>query len=296
VASLIDRQENLSVALIIIVLASAVAVIVVIFVWNSRLEQTVRARTAELSAANEQLLTHDRLQKEFINIAAHELRTPIQPLLGVAEMLEHQFKDDARQEITISKPEVDMIMRNASRLANLSAGILEVSRIESNTLKLTREPIDLKAKLETIVHDMQSILPPERNIKLRIESRGVGSNQPVLVTADRERLYEVISNLLSNAIKFTPVGEITVILEPGENEAEVAVKVVDTGRGIDPEMLPRLFTKFATNSEMGTGLGLYIAKSIIEAHGGKIWAKNNDDGKGATFAFSLPIIQAPTLE
>jgi signal transduction histidine kinase len=211
-------------------------------------------------------------------------------------MLEHQFKDDGKQEITISKPEVDMIMRNASRLANLSAGILEVSRIESNTLRLTKEPIDLKAKLEAIVHDMQTILPPERNVKLRLETRALTANRPVLVSADRERLYEVISNLLSNAIKFTPAGEINVILEPGDNEADIAVKVVDSGKGIDREILPRLFTKFATNSEMGTGLGLYIAKSIIEAHGGKIWAKNNDDGKGATFAFSLPLIQAPTVE
>ncbi|MGI0026081.1 MAG: sensor histidine kinase, partial [Nitrososphaera sp.] len=251
----------------------------------------VRDRTAELSSANEQLTAHDRLQQEFINIAAHELRTPVQPLLGVAEVLESQFANGNKKEISITKPEVDMLLRNARRLLNLSAGILEVSRIESNSLRLIKEPIDLKLKIETIVHDMQSYLPAERNIKLRIENRLVPATEPVLVSADSERMFEVVSNLLSNAIKFTAIGEIVTVLENGE-ENSVVVSIKDSGKGIAQDIEPRLFTKFATNSATGTGLGLFIAKSIVEAHGGKIWAKNNEGESGATFSFSLPLIQS----
>jgi signal transduction histidine kinase len=240
-------------------------------------------------------MTHDKLQKEFINIAAHELRTPVQPLLGVAEMLEHQFDDGKRKEITITKPEVDMLLRNARRLLNLSSGLLEVSRIESNTLKLAKEPLDIKVKIETVVHDMQSILSPERNLKLRMENTAGPSHEPLLVNADRERIFEVISNLLANAIKFTPDGEIVIMLERGD-ENSIIVNIKDSGRGIDQDILPRLFTKFATNSETGTGLGLFISKSIIEAHGGKIWAKNNEGKRGATFSFSLPLIQSAKIE
>jgi signal transduction histidine kinase len=240
------------------------------------------------------MAAHDKLQTEFINIAAHELRTPVQPLLGIAEMLEHQF-DGGRKEIAVTKPEVDMLVRNARRLLNLSSGILEVSRIESNNLKLNREPIDIKSKLETIVQDMQSFLPAERNIKLRIESMVVPANHPVMVDGDRDRLFEVISNLLSNAIKFTPSGEILVTIETDDRDF-ITVSIKDSGRGIAEEIMPRLFTKFATNSETGTGLGLFIAKSIVEAHGGKIWAKNNEREKGATFSFSLPLIQSPKAE
>jgi signal transduction histidine kinase len=294
VAPIIAQQENLSISLMVIVAAAALSAILVIFGWNKRLEETVRERTTELRAANERMAAHDRLQREFINIAAHELRTPVQPLLGIAEMLEHQF-EDGRKEITVTKPEVDMLLRNARRLLNLSSGILEVSRIESNSLKLSKETLDLRAKIETIVHDMQSFLPPERNIKLRIENKITPASEPVLVNADRDRIFEVISNLLSNAIKFTSSGEIAVILERGEKDS-VVVHVKDSGKGIDEEIVPRLFTKFATNSETGTGLGLFIAKSIVEAHGGKIWAMNNDGERGATFSFSLPLIQSAKAE
>jgi signal transduction histidine kinase len=276
--------------------AASLGAIIIIFTWNKRLERVVNDRTSELRSANEQLLTNDRLQKEFINIAAHELRTPVQPLLGVAEMLENQFKGDQRKEISITKPGVDMLLRNARRLLNLSTGLLEVSRIESNTLRINKEPVDLKQKIETVVYDMQSILPPERNIKLRVEDRTeLGGDDPLMVSADRERLFEVITNLLSNAIKYSKDGEISVILERG-NDDFIVVSVKDGGRGIDQDMLPRLFTKFATNSETGTGLGLFIAKSIVEAHGGKIWATNNDEGKGATFAFSLPLMKSAKAE
>ena len=124
------------------------------------------------------------------------------------------------------------------------------------------------------------------------------SNFDLMVEADRDRIDQAVSNLLNNAIKFTSKkgGTISVIAEKrngskNDNQGEVVVNVVDTGEGIHHEMIPRLFTKFASKSNSGTGLGLYISKSIVESHGGRIWAENNPDGKGATFSFSLPIIQ-----
>ena len=124
------------------------------------------------------------------------------------------------------------------------------------------------------------------------------SNFDLMVEADRDRIDQAVSNLLNNAIKFTSKkgGTISVIAEKRngskiDNQGEVVVNVVDTGEGIHHEMIPRLFTKFASESNSGTGLGLYISKSIVESHGGRIWAENNPDGKGATFSFSLPIIQ-----
>jgi signal transduction histidine kinase len=228
----------------------------------------------------------DRLKDEFINIAAHELRTPIQPLIGMAEMLDEQLKLEHKSEIVIGKAEVDMISRNARRLLNLSSDILQVSRIESKTMKLNKEPIDLAQKIENVVNDMRTIIPVGKRIMIRSE---INSKNNVTVNGDRERIFEVLSNLITNAIKFTEEGEIVVSLE--EKDGQAIVRVKDTGTGIAAEIYPKLFTKFTTKSDKGTGLGLFITKSIIEVHGGKIWAENNS-GKGATFTFSLPLLHS----
>jgi signal transduction histidine kinase len=177
-----------------------------------------------------------------------------------------------------------MITRNAKRLLNLSSDILEVSRIESNTLQLSKEPIDLTQKIKVILDDMRSVIPAEKCVKLRFEPK---SSKAVMIDVDRERIFQVISNLLSNAIKFTDEGEVVVELE--EKDGQAIVHVRDSGHGIAPDIYPKLFTKFATKSDRGTGLGLYVAKNIAEAHGGSIWAVNNCDGKGATFTFKLPL-------
>jgi signal transduction histidine kinase len=111
----------------------------------------------------------------------------------------------------------------------------------------------------------------------------------IIVEGDKARVSQVVSNLLANATKFTKEGNISIISE--KDDGNVIIRVKDTGTGVDSNIFPRLFTKFATKSDTGTGLGLFISKSIVEAHGGKIWAENNSDGKGATFSFILPINQ-----
>jgi signal transduction histidine kinase len=297
VTSVIAQQQLISVIETATIAAIAIGIAFIVISWNKNLARTVKEKTAELKTANDNLAQalekserSEKLQKEFINIAAHELRTPIQPLLGVAEILEGQFGSE-KAEILVSRAEVDMIIRNAKRLERLSSDILQVSRIESESLVLHKESTDLGDKVRTVVQDEQKRIPSDKPVKLIYDQQVDGS---ILAEIDRARVYEVLSNLISNAIKFTDSGTITVRCERREQEAVISVS--DTGVGIDSLVLPRLFTKFATSSDSGTGLGLFISKSIVEAHGGRIWAYNNEGGKGATFTFALPALTTPSTK
>ena len=227
-----------------------------------------------------QLEAHDKLQREFINIASHEMKTPTQAILGYSELLETDPQNNT--EIIAS------LKRNASRLQRLTNDILEVSRIESQTLKLNKEKVNINEKIREIIDDVRSQVQNPNDLQIIFSE----TKRPVHLQADKTRLYQVIANLLTNAIKFTNVGTITVSAEVNDNNNELIVKVKDSGEGIHSDIMPRLFTKFATKSNVGTGLGLYISKNIIEAHGGRIWAENNRDGKGANFTFSLPLSPA----
>jgi signal transduction histidine kinase len=144
----------------------------------------------------------------------------------------------------------------------------------------------LNENIENVLKDVKSFVADHKQIETMFDSN---TAEPVLIEADKGRLFQVLSNLLKNAIKFTSEGTIRVTLE--ERDGQAMVQVIDTGRGIDSEIFPKLFTKFVTKSDQGTGLGLYLSKGIIEAHGGKIWAENNKNGKGATFIFTLPLEQ-----
>ena len=232
----------------------------------------------------EQLKSHDKMKQEFMDIAAHELRTPIQPILGLAQILKDQITDSAQTKF------LDIILRNAKRLEQLQEGMLDVTRIEGGSMKINKQSFNLNELIFRILQDFSIQLKDDTRIKLNYRSDG-----DVWVNADKNRIIQVISNLLDNAIKFTKAGTILVELAIRKNEKKIAdnnqviVSIKDEGPGIDPSIMPKLFTKFASKSEKGTGLGLFISKSIIEAHGGKMGAENNADGKGATFAFTLPI-------
>jgi two-component system, OmpR family, sensor histidine kinase VicK len=233
----------------------------------------------ELRDLYEQLKAHDKLQKEFINIAAHELRTPIQPILGLAEVLSSK-KGSIEQYNEL----IDAIIRNARRLQRLTEDILDVTRIESNLLTLNKQQFNLKDIITNTINDI--IVKKDfksKNIQLLYEPKDI------FVEADRSRLTQVISNLLSNSVKFTIKGIIKITTKI-KDDKNVILSIKDTGSGINSEIFPRLFSKFATKSDIGTGLGLFITKSIVEAHGGKISAENNAEGKGATFVLVLPVI------
>jgi signal transduction histidine kinase len=272
-------------ALLAISTAAAIILIVFLIKWNSNLDSEVKRRTRELEAANEQLKVQENMQKEFINIAAHELRTPTQSITGYSELL----AADPDNGLKYANP----ILRNAKKLQRLSEDILDVTRIESQSLKLNKEKFDLNDVMSSIVGDHRSLLiDNENNININIQYEP----KSIIVNADKGRISQVISNLLSNAIKFTATknrgkkGTISVTAQV-KKDSEVVISVIDTGQGIDPEILPRLFGKFVTKSSTsGTGLGLFISKNIVEAHGGKIWVEKNVDGKGVTFSFTLPLI------
>jgi signal transduction histidine kinase len=314
---------------------AAISVLIIILIkWTSSLDTEVKRRTMELdesnkqlALANEQLTMHDKMQKEFINVAAHELKTPIQPIISLAEHLkstrrqgswgadmygmpgEAQLQKKQQQQDEL----IDVIIRNARRLRRLAENILDVTKIETRSLFIKKERFNLNNFMLSIITDFRNQLAKEnRDVKLEFISNGTSvedeTTDEIFVDADKDRISQVILNLLNNAIKSTKAGAITVVVNSikkcirgdGANSEEVIVTIKDTGSGVDPEILPRLFTKFATKSQSGTGLGLFISKNIIESHGGKIWLgdangenNNNNNGvggnNGATFSFSLPI-------
>jgi signal transduction histidine kinase len=298
--------------------AAVVVLIVFLIKWSSSLDIEVRRRTSELNDSNERLaLAIDRLkiqekmQKEFINVAAHELRTPIQPILGLSEILRSRLTKGKEWQ---GHDLLDIIIRNAKRLQRLAEDILDVTRIESQSLKLKKEQFDLNQIVSQTVEDhrnqISSSYQDSANNDTHIRIVFVPDKDEILIEADKSRISQVISNLLSNAIKFTKLEKtedtkistrennpktISITLSKDDRQKEAVVSIRDSGIGIDSEIIPRLFSKFATKSFEGTGLGLFISKSIIEAHGGRIWAENNESNgycDGATFRFTLGLSQA----
>ena len=219
------------------------------------------------------------MQKEFINVASHEIKTPIQAILTSSELF--QTYPEKQDELLKS------IERNAIRLQRLAKDLLDVTKIESQSLKLNKEIFNLNDVISTLIEDYKNII--EKDGKHNIKLIHTTTKENLLVEADKGRIMDVVSNLLSNAIKFTKEGEIFVYSEQNDNNDYVLVTVKDSGEGIDPEILPKMFSKFITKSFDGLGLGLYISKNIIEAHGGKMWAENNNKESGAIISFTLPI-------
>jgi signal transduction histidine kinase len=280
VGSLIDRQRDFNLIVIGSIGAFAVGIAYLVLIWNRRLSGIVKSKTAELEQANkslqealEQLKDHDRMQREFINVAAHELRTPTQAIIGYSDLF--YLRPESKEEA------IKAIARNAERLERLTHDILDVTRIEGHRLDLNKEKFDISEVVASAIEDTKRRVDDMGSIKFQYTPR------KIVVEADRTRISQVVSNLLGNAVKFTKQGMVYISADIKDGQAIVSVK--DDGAGLDPEIMSRLFTKFTSKSQTGTGLGLFISKSIIEAHGGRIWAENNKDSKGATFTFRVPL-------
>lgn len=300
--------------------------------YVSKVKEQLENSNNQLIESNQKLNLNSELQHEFINLAAHELRTPTQAIIGYGEMIEeHPDKSSDNQNY------LKAIVRNANRLGKLVEDLLNVARIESNNMVLDKEKTSLEDLINTVVQDFRIHLEKEKKTKDKeIDSKN--DKKPLIkdiqittslntndsgnkdyqggfeVTVDRSKIVQAISNIINNSLnsissnrknRETNVDRIHITLSKIVNNGqgktngtisskqekanEVIVSIKDTGKGIDLEIFPRLFTKFATNSSSGTGLGLYLTKSIVEAHGGKIWAENNQNKMGATFRFTLPV-------
>ena len=251
---------------------------------NERLRESNELLTIQYGKVKES----EKMQKEFINTAAHELRNPIQPILGLTEAIYSNVKDEKQLEI------LEIIIRNAQRLKRLTDNLLDITKIESQSLMLNKEKFNLNILISEVLKDYVGKQKNQQKVKIVYD---FNHKEDIIIEADRDRLVQVIHNLLDNALKFTTYNQqmIFVIIgkkNEGKEEEEVIVSVKDTGEGISNKILSKLFTKFATSdSTTGTGLGLYICKNIIEAHGGRIWAENNSGEKGAIFSFTLPIAE-----
>jgi signal transduction histidine kinase len=301
-AALISQDRTLGLFLLLGIAGLSAAAGVIVIGWNKRLDETVKARTVDLTAANERLSAYAKAQTDFVNIAAHELRTPTQSIVGYAEILEGAAPTAIQSGSQTSAPgasgkmegsdvrlAVESILRNARRLKKLTDDILSASRIETHTLALTRETFDLNALVRSAIVEAQNLQkansPSEsENAKIVFKPE----TPELAVGADSTKINEVISNLLSNAVKFSNPGG-TIVVSTATKNGEAVVSVKDNGTGISSQIMPNLFNKFATNSSSGTGLGLFISKKLVEAHGGRMWARNNEQEKGSTFTFTLPI-------
>lgn len=248
-------------------------------IWRQAdLYESLREANRNLIYSYQKLEEHDAMEKEFINLAAHELRTPSQSIIGYSEMLKDLPERNKQYEEAIS--------RNAERLYSLVTNMLSIARIESQTMKLNKIIFDLNVKIENVIRDVSQQIELRKADKVRIDFRPSGK---INIIADKEKIFQVFANLLNNAIKFTNEGTINISVKEKEKTNEAVVTIKDSGSGIDPEIIPHLFSKFKTKSEKGLGLGLYISKNIVEAHHGKIEAHNNPNSEGATFVVTLPL-------
>jgi signal transduction histidine kinase len=256
----------------------------------AKVNKKLAAKNKELVLVNIQIKHQNEAQQEFINIAAHELRTPIMPILGIAEMLDVEYQEQNKQEILVDKRHNETIFRNARRLERLAENILDVSKIKDNKLKLYIEEFVLNDIIMNAIDDVLISAADNKRVTVCNKTKILyNPREPIYIKADKDRISQVIYNLLNNAFKFTEGG--TIIIDVQNSTDSVVVLVKDTGIGIAPEIQPKLYNKFVTDSCQGMGLGLYISKNIIEKHGGRVWAANNANGeKGATFGFRLPLI------
>ena len=230
----------------------------------------------EIKKSYEKIQRHDKMQKEFIDIAAHELRTPLQPIIGITTILKDEIQSKRHKEL------LDVVFRNTERLKKLSEEILDVTRIESDSFNLNKEHFRIKEK---ILHILDNYKNNSETKNIKFEYNFPQEDDDFIIYADKTRISQVISNLICNSLKFISKekgeeGIISLSVEKRNNDNDVnngmvIISIKDNGKGINLDILPRLFTKFASKSFQGTGLGLYISKNIIKAHGGTIWAENN---------------------
>lgn len=292
---IITKERYQMLSLIIGIIGSVSIMVLLLSRFNTILNNEIQKRTNELEeankklvSANEHLKVNDQLQKEFIHTAAHELRTPVQSILGFSQLL---FKKEGNSESF--REYIKIINRNSMRLKMLINRVLDITQLDSNTFDLKKERFEFIEFLSEIINEYKnetkgkSLIKNDIQISIRLHPK---KDQKLWIYADKLLIHQVMTNLIDNAIEFSTKGG-RIIIEVFEDNVkkEINIKIIDSGIGINQEILPILFNKFVSRSSKGTGLGLYLSKKIIEEHGGRIWAQNNPDKPGATFFISLPV-------
>ena len=257
---------------------------------NKRLVEVTRRLThsnKELRLVNQRTKEYDSLNAELINKAAHEIRTPIHNILGYSELLLMELENDTTKSHPASKNQsIQAIFRNANRLQMLTEGILNIARIERKTLKLNKKQINLIAEMHGFIeHIIRSEISTNNK---KIEILFQPEEEYITIEADNVLLQGIIHNLLDSSIKLVKDDEtICVDIKRFYDEIDISIKLAVSG--VDPRMLPSFFTKFEYKSYQGLGLSLFIAKTIVEAHGGRIWVENAPNSNTVLFTFSLPV-------
>ena len=287
VENLVLLQRNFGFAAMITIGIISFGVFYGVTNWHKEMRKQVQKHKMELEQTAEKLAIIDRGQKEFIDIAAHEFRTPIQSVLGYSEFI--------RSSLVNFDDYFDNLFKNAKRLEKITNDMLDVSKIDSDTFELTKINFDLNDSIKKIIsnHEKNAL---DRNVKIIFEPNKA---EMKTINADQAKIQQVIDNILFNALDSTKDGTITIKAydlslrsddkQNHDVQESIAVEVKDTGSDINQEIIQRLFEKFSKRSDSGAALGLYISKKIVEMHGGKFWAQNNRGAKGATFTFTLPV-------
>jgi signal transduction histidine kinase len=245
--------------------------------------EEIERLAADLSRANERLRELDQLKSEFLSFASHQLRSPLTAIKGYASMiLENSFGRTPKK----IRNAVDRIFQATQALVLVVEDFLNISRIEQGRMQYTFTPVDLKQLIAEVIAEQTPNIE-QAGLKIYFKTE---KNQDYEIRADSGKIKQVVSNLIDNAVKYTPKGSITVSLIRNIQERKIQVRVADTGVGISSKALPTLFTKFGRDNKLaskrnvtGTGLGLYLAKEIMKAHHGHIWAESAGEGKGSTF-------------
>jgi signal transduction histidine kinase len=252
---------------------------------NIQLYRQLQDSNKELADANEHLHQLDQAKSEFVSIASHQLRTPMAGIMGYLSMI---LQNDFGQVGKELKGVLEKLLQASQRMIQLINLFLDVSKIESGKLVLDKRPIQIIDVVDRAV-DVLRKMAEEKGLKLTF----IKPKTPLPQIMADEKLFDVISNLIDNSIKYTEKGSI--IVKVDRDAKNIKVSVQDTGHGIPSQEAKELFTKFVRGSGMaqinpdGSGLGLYVARRITEAHGGKIWVESKGVGKGSTFTFTLPI-------
>jgi signal transduction histidine kinase len=251
-----------------------------------KLKKEVEKATEDLKVANIHLKQLDQSKSEFLSIAAHQLRTPLTGIKGYISMiLEGDFGEVAADQ----REQLQRVFRSSDRLTRLVDVFLNVSRIETGRLDISKEEVHLEKVLDEVVSDLQ-VAAERKNIEITVQKPDEAL--PV-IQLDRDKIHDVMMNLVDNAVKYTSKGWVNIRL--ARSKSLITLEVRDSGMGIDPNEIDNLFQKFSRAQAVtrihtgGSGLGLFIARKIVEAHGGRIWAESDGEGKGSRFTFTLPI-------